>query len=183
MSPKIDISCFSLRAINFDNARELDAVAELINTNLSQSEFLEFKSKFFESEEENLKLVSVLVAYDHDPIAHVAFDLDTETKEVTVFAPVIDKKFEHLRHFVNSMVWRTLARLSRRQNWKKINFSSVCYGDIPSIDCAEFRAIIADILPGSAAASLRDQIEVVHGEMEIVNVNEEKFSQMLLNLP
>lgn len=179
MSPKIDLSCFSLRAVNFDNAVELDAVFELIQNNLSASECAEFKSYYsvVEDNVENNGLVSMLICYEDLPIGHVAFEFNEDSGDVIVLAPVIERNFENLRHFVNSMIWRTLARLSKRQSWRKIVFSSSSYGDIPSIDCVEFRGIVVDILPGSAAASLRNQIEVVHGQMEIVDVGDKIYDQ------
>ena len=183
MSPKIDISCFRLSAINFDNAREVDSVKELIQSNLSDSEYCEFSNKVSDYEEGNSRIVSILIAYDNVPIAHVGYELDEQSYEAVILAPVLDKKFEHLRHFINSLIWRTMSRISKRQAWKMIHFSSTSYGDIPSIDSVEFRAIVVDVLPGSAAASLRSQIEVVHGSVEVVNVRENAFSQLVLNLP
>ena len=183
MSPKIDLSCFSLHAVNFDNAVELDAVSELITNNLSQTECEEFRSYYSVTDEdiEYRDLVSMLVCYEGAPIGHVAFEFDEESGNVIIIAPVVERSFENLRHFINSMIWRALARLSKRQSWGRVLFSCASYGDIPSLDGIEFRSIVVDIFPGSSAAFLRNQIEIVHGKMEIVDIREDHSTQIWPN--
>ena len=135
-SEKLESNKLELRAINFDNVLEVNSALGLVKDHLA-SEFNSFDSNSlsenpsndYEQYKECLvaeNLVSILVFIDQQAIAHIAFSFDKTTGVSKIFAPAIDKNMLNLKSYINAAFWRTLSRLSKKQGWKEVTFSS-CY--------------------------------------------------------
>lgn len=171
---ELNTEILELRAVNFDNAIEVDLALSLIKDSLAT----EIKNIQHSDAEKYLdllsndKLVSIIVYLEQQAIAHIAFSFDKLTKNVAIFAPAIKKNKIHFKSYVNSAFWRTLSRLSKKQGWGEIDFSS-CYRQ-SSMSTKDFRALFTKLIPTRGAddkiITLKDSIEVYRSPKNNINV-------------
>jgi len=171
---ELNSEILELKAVNFDNAVEVDLALSLIKDNLA-TEINNVKHNDSEKYVDFLsgdKLVSIIVYLEGQAIAHVAFSFDKLTKNVTIFAPAIEKSKLHFKSYINAAFWRTLSRLSKKQGWNNINFSS-CYRQ-SSMSTKEFRALFTKVIPSRGTndkiITLKDSIEVFRSPQNNIDV-------------
>ncbi len=188
-SEKLESNKLELRAINFDNVLEVNSALELVRDNLA-SEFSCFENNVsgnkhndYEQYQECLiaeNLVSILVFIEHQAIAHIAFSFDKTTGVSKIFAPAIDKNMLYLKSYINAAFWRTLSRLSKKQGWKEVSFSS-CYAN-SSMSTKEFRALFTKLIPSKTnhdkIITLKDSIEIIHGASDPIQSAQEDYVEV-----
>ena len=183
---KLEPSKLELRAVNFDNALEVDSALDLVNQNLA-SEFSNDNDQRTHNDYQEFKdclaagsLVSILVFLEHQPIAHIAFCFDKVSGVSKIFAPAIDKSMLHLKSYINAAFWKTLSRLSKKQSWQEITFSS-CY-KTNSMSTKDFRALFTKIIPSKTnhdkVITLKDSIEVIHDAADLFNDVREDYVEV-----
>ena len=86
----------------------------------------------------------------------------------------------HLKSYINAAFWKTLSRLSKKQSWKEVVFSS-CY-KTRSMSTKDFRALFTKIIPSKTnhdkIITLKDSIEIIHGSSELLHEMPEEYVEV-----
>jgi hypothetical protein len=117
---------FRVRAINFDNSREVDSLVSLFEKafgpSLSLKEHLDSQSLCTSSDGPNQfqDLVSVVAYHKQQAVCHLGVCLNQSREEACLVFPAIHPDFIQCYAELNKGIRKQIVKLAKRQNWKRV---------------------------------------------------------------
>jgi len=184
-SESVDI--FKLKAINFDNEKEVNSLLGLMRHN--EQKALSFRRMVsglleLESTTEDVfsSLISIAIFYQNEPVAHVGVVPRKDGENASIIFSAFDEKYLAIQPKLNCLLWKKISCLASRQGWSKLGFADSKAEHVNrSLSVEQFCEKETQILP---VRTLQESIEtVVQTEEQLSNhLGSIQFSEELNSL-
>lgn len=118
----MDKPTIQIRALSADNRRQLHSLVSLFNSEFSDSYPIDhvYHHAFWQ-QHIGKRFISLGCFIDNQLVAHLACQRDLFNPElVQVSHAILSSNVRSFRSVIASMLWQTLSKLARRQNWKLV---------------------------------------------------------------
>lgn len=178
---------FKLKAINFDNEREIDCLLGLMQSDkekasgyrMAVQSLLKMESV---TKDAHAGLISIAVFYNSNPVAHAGLVPGKNRNNASIVFTAFDEKFASVQSKLNTLLWQKISCLASRHGWSELGFADAQADQINhSMNIKQFCEKEAQILP---LRTLQESIEtIVETEDEVFEaINLSQFSEELSSL-